>query len=341
MTQRNRIAWAYLIAVPVVLAIVLVQNGALFRAISLQGDLLRAVSALDECDTISALLEQLETTTERYNATGSAGYDELYRAGVSQLHTALQRLQELSKNEVTGLQVRTLLELVKSQTDAWQQGIDSRMRGGVSVHAGAQPPNQLWSTDISKTLADIKRGQQARVQGEKDAAMQSLRATDNLIKYGGVFVLWIVMVAAFLLFHDEKARDWVGIERRAHTRILRALPLSVCLSSESGVIFYVNQVAEDVFGYRPGELMARDVIAPGNSKGEGSGGMLRHIFDRLAPGEVWAGQLPIRRKDGAIVKTASWIKDLEVGEKRCQLLIHCHIEEGALAPANQVEPAHV
>ncbi len=120
-----------------------------------------------------------------------------------------------------------------------------------------------------------------------------------------------------------------AIEQRLHSDILESLPLGVCLASESGVILYANPAAESSFGYKPGELVARNVEALHESSEGGSDSRVAEILEQMFGHEIWSGELSLRTKDGEIVRTDSWISSLRVGGKDCRLLVQRAVGSGS------------
>jgi len=197
----------------------------------------------------------------------------------------------------------------------------------------ADLPGETATADLERAVATLETGLRNHLQQQNDAFAGNVRFADALVKYGGALLLWIVGLAAFLLFHDEKERDGEGIERLVQTHVLEALPLGVCLTTPSGVILYANPVAEAAFGYRSGEMLDRNLVLLEESSRGDSGHTISEILDELAPGRVWSGRLSASRKDGAILTAASWITTVEFGRKKCHLLIQERTES---APADSL-----
>ena len=195
---KKGMTWFYLLAIPLVLAIFLVQDGMLLRTLSLQSSLSKAASTLDRVDSIPSLLDQASAAAERT----SAGTANLYEAAASRLHGALQELQDATRTDPAAhVKYQKLENLVMAQTNSWQEAVASRSSG----RPGADP-DQKWMPEIDKTISDIRGGQEAYLGRETDAAMDSLRGTVNLFKFGGAFVLWIVVAVTTVLFYGQRAR---------------------------------------------------------------------------------------------------------------------------------------
>jgi hypothetical protein len=195
---KKGIAWVYLLAIPLVLAIFLLQDGMLLRTLSLQSSLSKAASTLDRVDSIPSLLEQASAAAERTSASTA----NLYEAAAARLHGTLQELQDATRTDAAAHEKYQRLEkLVTAQTNNWQQAVASRTSG----RPGADP-DQKWMPEIDETISDIRGGQEAYLWRKTEDAMDSLRETVNLFKFGGAFVLWIVVAVTMILFYGQRTR---------------------------------------------------------------------------------------------------------------------------------------
>ena len=219
-TSTNRMGWVYLLAIPMVLAIFLLQGGMLFRTLSFEAGLSQAASVLDRCDAIFSSLQQAaQAAGGRGHAALSSSASNLYDAAALRLSGALQQLQELTKSDpATQLEYKRLEAMVKSQTDSWKQSVNSKMTGWPGVSTGGNPADQKWMPEIDKTISNIKNRQETRMQEEADGAMYSLRVTVNLFKFGGFFILWIVVAVTFLLFYGQRNRVSADVGNRTIPR---------------------------------------------------------------------------------------------------------------------------
>jgi len=324
MTQRRKIAIAYSFAVPVLLVVVLLQDGALFRLTAREVSTDRAVSALGASDRVLLALKDAEAQADRFLATGSDESLKEYTESASEAANAGKHLEEFAEEEpAIGPKGRELADLTAQQLDLLQRSIGLRAtkRASLQLDSLAKRRSNL-ETETVRAGGEMRSDMQDLLQQQKTRAASSARTLDALIKYGGALTVWIVAVAAFLLFYDEKERFRAGMERQLQTEILETLPLGVCLATESDVILYANPAAEDTFGYQEGELVARDVSELHGPNEIGAQTKVAEIFAQLVPRELWSGELPIRTKDGEILKAASWVTNVKVGQKNCRLLIH-------------------
>ena len=318
MTQRRRIAIAYLFAVPAVLGVVLTHHIAFVRVKQAEAGMSRASEVLRECNVALALLNEAETEAQRYVSGGDQESRKSFLNAVARLHTVLQHVRELNDSSSQS-QLSAVEPLVLKRIGLLQQMIDSNNQvhhKRTGVGAGKAPD------EIGKLVEEIQAAQQTRLEQEREAADQSVHFASWVNTFGGLLTIWLVGVAALLLFHDEKRRAWSGVERRVHTRVLETLPLGVSLSTEAGAIVYANHAEEAAFGYDGGELIGQNVIrlhAPGS---DGTDPDVEEIIERLGPTESWSGELTIRKKDGSTTRTAAWVMNMGVSGKSYRMFIH-------------------
>lgn len=324
MTQRKQIAIAYSFAIPILFAFLIFEVGALYRLNAHEGEIVQGAAAVSDCDSFLIALHDAGTAAQGYVSSGSDIYRSSYADASSRLSALLAKLDELSKSDPAAQsKLDSLRNLTITQLGVLQREMDSRKTprsAGVSSAPKAQGANVTAA--IEQVIAGMRGDVQARLQQEQASAARSASNLDALVKYGGVVTIWIVGVAALLLFYDDSGRFRERIEQRLHTDVLESLPLAVCLAAESGAILYANPAAEDTFGYKPGELVARNIALLHDPSGHGAETSLVETLARLTPHEVWSGELPIRTKDGDSIRAVSWIGSIRVGERNCRVLIH-------------------
>lgn len=301
MTQRRQIAVAYSFALPILFAFLIFEVGALYRLDAHEGEIVQGAAALSECDSLLSALRDAETAAQGYVSSGSDYYRSSYADAASRFSASLAKLDELSKKDpATQSKLQSLRDLTAKRINLLQRETDSRKAprlAGVNSAPDAQGANM--TAEIDQTIASIRAAKQARSQQEQVSAARSASTVDTLVKYGGVVTIWIVGVAALLLFYDDSDRFRERIEQRLHTDVLEALPLAVCLTTESGAILYANPAAEAAFGYKPGELVARNIALLHDPSG-GREPNLAETLARLTSHELWSGEIPIRTISGVL-----------------------------------------
>lgn len=319
MTQSRKIAILYVFAVPAVLLVVLFERVAVLRVGSVQTGMAKAGEVLRACDLAASLLRQSELRPGPLPGSAAIVPNQ---AAISQFSDALQRVRELTRDEPTaGSQFRSLDLLLAERSSVLKSAADSmKSAGSANIFADAESRNQKISGDIADLIAEIRKDYEIGLEQQGQTAGQSVRSAGAAILYGGFLTIWLVGVAAVLLFHDDRTRAWTGVERRVHTRILQELPVGVCLTTGSGVILYANQAEDALLGYEAGELIGRNVggfVSPTDADPA-----FDDVIDRLPPNQTWSGELALYKKDRSYLEVASWVTNLEVAGKFYRLYTH-------------------
>ncbi len=329
MIHRRNIAVAYVLAIPIFLVALFVELGALYKLNAAEGDAVKAMSASHGLDDLVAELREAEKAAQGYVASGSDDYRLAYGNAAGRVDGALERLEEQAREDpkVQSPEAQANLRQLRGAT-AERLGALERAMSTRSTRptAPANASEQIRESDaeaaMGKIVAELRGDERNRAEEEQANAARSAASANTLVKYAGVLTIWMIGVAALLLFHDDRASFRGRIEQRLHSDILESLPLGVCLASESGVILYANPAAESSFGYRPGELVARNVESLHESSERGSDSRIGEILEQMFGHEIWSGELSLRTRDGEIVRADSWISSIRVGGKDCRLLVH-------------------
>ena len=332
MTQRKKIATAYVFAVPIVLAMVILQHGAFSRVVGEAGGMSQTAEVLQDLDTASSLLKEAETNSQRAMAADDV-YTKMYQSNILQLRKVIQNLHDLSnRGGSSPLLMGTLEPLVGQRIGMFQELIDLNSKGTSRVpdRTALVAQSQKVSDEIGKAIANIKSAQLALLQRQRETTGSSVHTADAITTVGGALIIWFVGIAAFLLFYDEKKSSWDGVERRVHTIVLQSLPLGVCMTNDTGMILYANPAEEAVFGYEPGGLVGKNVISM-HADGDGSAGSrsLSEILEQLESTQGWSGEISILKRDGKSLKTFAWISNMlvpgkgkEIPAKLFRVLVH-------------------
>jgi PAS domain S-box-containing protein len=231
-------------------------------------------------------------------------------------------VQQQDHNAETQTRLKDLQESVLNVVSILQHDIDySASQKNNKAALGEMPASGL-SAGMRKTFAGVLAAERARFDLQQANAARTESTLNALVKYGGALIIWILGVAALLLIYGDKNQIREQLDHRLHTDILESLPVAVCLTSESGVILYANPAAEDVFGYKPGELVARNIAQLHPPRDNGSGPQIPELLAQLLPQEIWSGELSLMARNGDVIKTDSCMANLRVGEKDCRLLLH-------------------
>jgi len=337
LIQRRQIAIGYTFAVPVLFAFLMVEIGALYRLDAHERALVRFSSAESASDAAASAFQDAEHAAQNYVASGSAYYSSAYADAASRVNASLENLKDASKGDAEiEAKVQSLGEVSARRLAALQRAMDSRGSSRADEkHSAADLSASNVSVELETAVAATRADAEARARREEASTAASASSLDSLVKYGGAVTIWIVGLAALLLFYDhtELSRERAG--QRLHTDILESMPFGVLLTTESGAVLYANRAAEKALGYNAGELVAHSVarLQTGDPGVETNP---IEILAQLTPGGLWSGELSLRSKEGDTIRGASWIASIRVGQRDCRLLIH-----SAIGPAESARQPYL
>jgi PAS domain S-box-containing protein len=92
--------------------------------------------------------------------------------------------------------------------------------------------------------------------------------------------------------------EWKTREERErlHAKLLDTVGQAVIATTPDGTIFYWNKFAEDMYGWPGHEAVGRSVMEVTVPQSQATSA--RSIMRRLAAGESWTGEFPVKRRDG-------------------------------------------
>jgi diguanylate cyclase (GGDEF)-like protein/PAS domain S-box-containing protein len=99
-----------------------------------------------------------------------------------------------------------------------------------------------------------------------------------------------------LAFEDVSGRNLAEERTRFQAHLLDQVPAAVIATDPQGAVTHWNAHASALYGWTPEEVLGHPVSLL--TVGPADMGLARSILDRVTAGEVWAGEFPVRRKDG-------------------------------------------
>ena len=323
MTQGRKIAFAYVLAVPAVLAVVFFERVSLVRVSGSETAMARTGEVLHNCGLAISLLKEPDL---RPGIPPGGATMESSPSVAAQLSGAVQRLYALTASDPSDQSRLRAFDRLLATRSALRRSAAKNP----SSRADTAAQDQKLTDSMAGVIREIETAHQIGLQQQADAVAQSVRWANAAVLYGGFLTAWLIGVAAVLLFHDERTRAWRGIERRVHTRILEELPIGVCLTTGAGTILYTNHAEGAILGYEPAELFAKDVntfVSPA-----GTDPAFDDLIDRLPPNQSWYGGLALTRSDRSLLTAASWVTNLEVAGKFFRVYIHDPFSRHASSP---------
>jgi len=328
---RN-VAAGFVLALPILLVIAVVQHRSVLRAVAFYQGAARAEELRRELDATFSLLKDAEAAAWDYMRSGEAAYLDRFQVARAGFRDSTQRLQKLgADNPRHEERLRTLEALAASRAELLQQAIDSRphkfvdARGQKPFSADRQKimetQGQKLIDDISAIVAEVNAEEEARRKYRKDEAQASVRRATNAITFGNALAMWLVAVGALLLYRKTAEQKWAGVERRVHGRLLETMPVGVCLTDESGIILYTNPAEDALLGYKKGELLGRHVTALGSQMAEENARTVEDVFEKSENEGTWRGEFMVRKKDGTNFVSYARASSMEMPGKHYRVLV--------------------
>ena len=267
----------------------------------------------------------------------SLGRMRLRPARTKQIMGELTRLAQ--GDEPQQARVKRLESAVAARLELYRKLLESeRVAPSYPSPRGILPPpnearvqGKKLATEIAKVISEIRAEETNRLPALSLAASARVHRANQLAPIAGVLAIWMVLLAALLLYRDTTRRTFAGVERRIQTRVVETLPLGVCIVDEHGLIIYTNPAQDALFGYEPGGMVGRHVTAAHNApRGEGD-----DLFDRamedLASQGTWGGSFVAKRKNTTTFNCTSQAATMEMSGKMYRLFL---MASGAEPPAS-------
>ncbi|MEI8234037.1 MAG: PAS domain S-box protein [Verrucomicrobiota bacterium] len=152
-----------------------------------------------------------------------------------------------------------------------------------------------------------------------------------------------VVVGAVVTFIDITERKWAELEMRKLSLVIEHSPVSVIITDLDGTIEYVNPYFTLLTGYAPEEALGRkpSILKSGLTLPE----LYKDLWETIARGQVWRGELINRKKNGEIYVESAVISPISdaagnptyyVGIKE-DITKRKHAEEAAIQQREQLQ----
>ncbi|MBZ5514418.1 MAG: CHASE3 domain-containing protein [Acidobacteriia bacterium] len=321
--QGKKLAFALLVAVPILAVADVVQFLSVERVVNTHRRLAQSSRILAEATATGAALREAEVKAREFLASGDAKALASFQAQEAEAKESIQQLLKLTAGNAELLaRVRKLESLVTQRLDLLRKSIDLRSRPPVSPDAqkGLETEGGKQMAAIVTALAELRKAEADKLPMRVSDANAAIERATFLTPLCSALGLWLVLLAALVLYRDARARTWAGVERRLHTRVVELLPVALCLVDDSGLIFYTNSSADALFGYEPGGLVGRHITALHSSREEGTQ-FFDDIVACLGLKGTWAGEFAGRKKNGAGFTCLAHASNMNVPGKTYRMFI--------------------
>ena len=207
--------------------------------------------------------------------------------------------------------------------DLLQVMVDLRSKAPLAPdkQAGLEAEGRKQMEGVQAVLTKIRKGESDKLASRVNEAQAAVQRTTYLTPLSAALGLWLVLLAALLLYRDARARKWSGIERRLYSRVVEMLPMGLCLVDDVGLIFYTNPAVDALFGYEPGGLVGRHVTALHTSREEGTQ-FFEEVLERVSARGTWTGEFASRKKNGGTFTCLAHASSMDVPGKVYRIFLY-------------------
>ncbi|MFB3921839.1 MAG: CHASE3 domain-containing protein [Terriglobia bacterium] len=298
----KKVSTGLVLALPVLLVLDYLQYQSVQIVSGTHRMLVRSNEALREINTLRWQLAQAEDAVDRYIATGETVALNPFYASGGAVRETLGRLGSLVENvPEQKARIQKLDPLVSKRIELLKQEVALRDQKGLAIEKvrPLESEGHGISDEILSLAGDMEKAEADALKRRSDDARGSVQRATFITPFAAILGIWLVALAALLLFRDATEKKWTGIERRMHTRLVETLPVSIFIVDEHDLIFFTNPAHDALFGYDSGELIGRHASALQSVPRDEADHPFGEISESLSVNGNWAGTLECRKKDGA------------------------------------------
>jgi PAS domain S-box-containing protein len=297
----KKVAAGLVLALPVLLVLDFLQYQSIHIVAITHQRVVHIHESLREIDAVQSQLKDAEAAVREYIAGGESVALNPFETSVAGVHDALGRLAQMVAEEPgQKARVQKIEPLVTRRLELLQQAVDLRGQKGFSIEKtrALDAQGRKLGEEIQSLVGDMEKEEWDLLQRRNAEARGSVQRATFITPFTAVLGLWLVALAALLLYRDVSERQWKGLERRMHARLLETLPVSVCLVDEGGLIFYTNPAQDALFGYESGDLIGRHASILRNAPRDEGDRAFAEIIEQLTLHGSWNGEFVCSKKDG-------------------------------------------
>ena len=297
----KKVAAGLILALPVLLVLDFLQYQSVHIVAGTHRMVVRSNELLREVSALQGQLKGAEAAVREYIVSGETVSLNPFETTEDAVRETLARLTALVANEPEQkARVQKLEPIITRRIELLKQEVSLRNQKGFTIDK-TRPliiEGRKISEAIQALAGEMEKAEIDILKRRSDEARASVQRATFITPFAAILGLWLVALAALLLYRDATEKKWTGIERRMHSRVLETLPVSVFMVDESDLIFYANPAHEALFGYDSGDLIGRHAsILQGASRDEADHPFSK-VSEELTLHGNWTGELECRKKDG-------------------------------------------
>ncbi len=341
LATLRKLVLGYIVIVPVLIVITILQFMSVQGVTDAYQHEGKSFDIIRYAEQLSAALAEVDASFRTFIKSRRDEELRAYEAGPTRTKELIARLSDLTKGD--GPQQARVAQLdaaISERFDLYHKGLEAQPRTppGPAAQKMPAPPNeaevqgQAKSEEIAKMLGELRSQEFARLPALAAASQDKLVRANRLAPVAGILGIWMVLLAALLLYRDTARRAYAGVERRIQARIVELLPLGVCVVDETGLVLYTNAVQDSLFGYEPGGMIGHHIASLRSpSRGEDIDVFDRAMDDLRSSGS-WRGDFVGKRKNTTTFNCVAQAISMDLSGKPHRMFL---MASGPDSPANE------
>ena len=306
LATLRKLVWGYVFVVPVLIVLTVIQFMSVQGVVNAFRSEGNSIDIIRHAETLSVALAETDASIQGFVKTRKNEDLAPYEAGPSRTREILTQLAQLTKGDAPQqARVSQLEAAIATRFDLYRKLLETQpvTRPSPAANKTPPPPNEAEvqgeakSGEIAKAWGDLRSHEFARLPALAAASQYRLSRANRLAPIAGVLAIWMVLLAALLLYRDTTRRTYAGVERRIQARIVETLPLGVCVVDEAGLVLYTNAAQDLLFGYEPGGIVGRHITALRKPASSGDIEIFDRAMDELRSEGSWRGDFVAKRKN--------------------------------------------
>jgi len=330
----KKIAMGYLIALPILVIVGLMQSRVFQNFTRVQQQTAHAAETIGEIEAMVASLENAAPMSEGGSLGPSGGVGASPGDARAEMRSHLEHVRKLTApNPRQSERLSALEALIEKRIQSGEVATTPGNAGKPQAKAPKTPDAGEGNlvNDIRQIAGEIKSVELAGVK-ERSALARSLAdKASYMTTVWEILALWLVALAALLLYRKSSEQNWAGVERRINARVLETLPLGVCLTDDHGIILYTNPAEDALLGYKQGELMGRFLANLESQPFEDRDRLAEEIVNQLQARGSWNGEFVAVRKDRSTFTCRTRAVAMEFPGKQYRLFLQENMSDNQSA----------
>ena len=341
LSTLRKLVLGYIAAVPILIVITILQFMSVQGVVEAYRREGKAYDIIRQSDALAEVLADVDASVRSFLIGRKSEDLKPYQAAPARTRELLNSLAKLTEGDnLQQSRVKQIEADVTKRLELYSKQLETHPAASAPHAPGATPPpsneaqveGEKTSAELASLLASLRQYESDRLPDLAATSRARVSRANKLAPIAGMLCIWMVLLAALLLYRDTTRRAYTGIERRMQTRIVEKLPLGTCLVDEDGIVLYTNAAQDSLFGYEPGGLVGRHITSlHGNPRGEGDELFDSAMADLRSQG-AWRGNFLARRKNSTTFNCLSQAVPVDMSGKSYRLFL---MASSAAEPASE------